>query len=800
MIKNYLTGAFRNLWRERASTIINLSGLTLGIASSLVLFLLIRHHTTFDQFHSNKDRIYRVVTDSDGNNGRNHTAGVPPLLPDAFRNDFPDAEEVSFISYRYGSMVTVPQNQGAPKKYDEEKGVAYAEPNFFRIFDREIILGEVEKGLIEPNTVVISVKLAKKYFNKEDVVGEVVRYDNHDFKVIAVMEDFPSNTDFPFELMFSMSTIKKEEDEKGWGSIWSDEHCYILLKDKVNIESVRAGMDAFYKKHHTSENRSNQAFSLQALNDIHFNDDYGNYNYSTISQQMLMALGVIAIFLVVTACINFINITTAEAVKRSKEVGIRKSLGSSRWQLIGQFLGETSLVTGIALILAVSLSGLALTFLNPFLELNLSLKATDITLWLFIISIGITVALLSGFYPSWMVSGFKVTQALKNQVSIKNSSGMNLRRGLVVAQFFISQFFIIGTIVLISQMNFFQSKELGFRKDAIISVPIPVNEAPVADNGVSKMRTLRNEVSDLAGVEMASLNNTPPSSGSSSGTDFSIDGTDNHIRTQVKTFDDRYVDLFGLTLLAGKNIDDQDTARGFLVNEKLAKTAGFQNPADIVGKRIRMWGKNLPVDGVIKDFHTASLRNPIEPIIMLNRIRSYETLSVRLKASQAKDAIGQIQKKWETAYPEFIFSYEYLDDEIRDFYESESKMSILLTVFTSMAIFIGCLGLFGLTTFMANQKTKEIGVRKVLGASVESIVFLFSKEFIVLIGAGFILAAPLAWFIMNQWLNEFAYKITIGPFVFVLGIGITMLIALATVGYRSYRAATVNPARSLKSE
>jgi len=377
-----------------------------------------------------------------------------------------------------------------------------------------------------------------------------------------------------------------------------------------------------------------------------------------------------------------------------------------------------------------------------------------------------------------------------------------LRRGLVVTQFFISQVLIIGTIALITQMNFFLQKDLGFRKDAIITVPIPVSEEPVATDSskTSRMRTLWAEVMRLKNVELASLNNTPPSSNSVSGTGFTLEGSDNFYEAQVKTIDSSYVHLFALQLVAGKNLRESDTAQGFMVNEKLAATAGYKNANEILGKTIRMWGKKLPVVGVVKDFHTVSLRNPIEPTIMLNRIRNYHSLAVKISPANMQETIKAIQRKWEAVYPDFIFSYEFMDESIRKFYEDEQRTSTLLAIFTSLAIFIGCLGLFGLASFMANQKTKEIGVRKVLGASVQSIMVLFSKEFVFLIFVGFALAAPMAWYFVSQWLGQFAYKVDIGPLIFVAGLVVTFLIAVLTVGYRSFRAATANPVDSLKYE
>lgn len=803
MFKNYFKTALRNLLRQRGTTFLNISGLTLGLATSLILFLLVRHHKSFDTYHSNYHRIYRANIQSDGNDGKNYTSGVYPGFPEVFSNDFPEADEVTFISSRNGGLVVIPQEGAEPRKYAEENGIAYAEANFFKIFDRKILIGDAEKGLDEPNEVILSKRSAIKYFGREDAIGEVLRYDDKDFRVTAIMEDYPTNTDLPFDLLASYITTKKDRDESAWTGIWSDDHCYFTIKEGSTLADIEARMPAFQTKYlgDSTRNRDNVAFVFQPLAEIHFDERFGNYNYNTVSNTSLFTLSIIGVFLLLTACINFINLTTAEAVKRSKEVGIRKSLGSSRPQLILQFLGETFLVTLASILIAVVLAEVGLSFLNPFMDLNLVFNfASDFLLWFFLVGTLVVVSLLSGFYPALVVSGYNPVHALKSKTNSSNSSGFNLRRSLVVLQFVISQLLIIGTVVLISQMNYLSNKELGFRKDAIVTVNIPVGEQPTADGGASKMRTLRNEMLTIPGVEAASLSNTAPSSGSVSSTDFYIEGDDTSYGTQVKQIDGNYIDLYGMELIAGEGVADLDTAQTFVVNERFTQVAGFTSPDEIIGKKVRMWGRTLPVSGVVKNFHTVSLQDPMEATIMLNRIRGYYTLSVKLNPQAMQDALKQIQTKWEQAYPEYIYSYRFLDEQIREFYESEQRMSVMLSIFTSLAIFIGCLGLFGLTVFMANQKTKEIGVRKVLGASVESILMLFSKEFIRLILIGFLIATPLAWYATNQYLDQFAYKITLGPIEFLIGLAITFLIAIATVAYRSIKAAVANPTQSLRSE
>jgi putative ABC transport system permease protein len=803
MIRNYLRSALRSLLRERTSTLLNIAGLTLGIAASLILFLIVQNGNSYDRYHSKFDRIYRIVTQSKGNNGDTFTQGIPPVLPDAFRNDFPEAEEVAFTSYRRGSMVSVVQRDGQLKKYEEPTGIVFTEPSFFRIFDRPIVIGSSNSGLDDPNEAVISRRWAIKYFGREDVTSEIIRYDSTDFKIAAVMEDFPSNnTDLPFDLMLSYATIKTSTDKAGWGNISDSENCYFLLKEGEPFAKVNQRMSAFTKKYVGREDNNSLGsnFLIQPLKEIHSDMRFGNYN-KRMPPAANITFTVIGIFLLITACINFINLTTAEAIKRTKEVGIRKALGSSRAELVMKYMAETFLITSAAVILSLAVAQVSLEFLNPFLDLSLSLNLMgDIALWEFLAAITVTVSLLSGLYPAIAASSLKPVLALKRQISSRPSSGGNLRRGLVVLQFFISQFFIISTIVIAKQMDFMLQQDIGFNKDAIITVPIPVTEDPQRSKGSSKMRTLKNEILALPGVEKATLNGTPPSANSVSDTEFRMVGSEDHFKTQIKQVDGDYLRVFDIDLVAGQDLADSDTINALVVNEKLAKMAGFDNSDEIVGKEIDLWGKHLTVKGVVKDFNTTSLGKPIEPVILFTNMTDFRKLSIKLKPGDIDNTLQAVQTKWLQAYPEYIFSYNFLDQQIYNLYRGERKISTLLSIFSFIAVFIGCLGLFGLVTFMANRKTKEIGLRKVLGASVQSIMLLFSKEFVKLLLIGFALAAPAAGLLMHKLLEEFAYRIPLGPTIFLAGLGATFLIAFVTVGYRSFKSASANPVNSLRSE
>lgn len=799
MLKNYFKTIIRSLSRQKGNTLLNILGLSLGITGTIVLFLIIKESNSFDRYHTKKDRIYRIISQSNGNNGVGFTQGVPTVLAEAFKQDFEEAEQVVFMSYRRGSLISVRGENGMQKKYEEPKGTVFTEPTFFKIFDRNIILGSAEKGLDDPHEAIISRAWAKKYFQTEDVVGKIISHENIDYQITALMEDYPSNTDLPFDLMLSYSTIKKSMEERGWGNISDSDNCYFLLKPDKALSDAQSRMPSFVKKYlgEGDNNPEAKTFVFQPLSEIHNDMRAANYN-TRMPRQAQYVFGVIALFLIVTACINFINLTTAEAIKRSREVGIRKALGSTRGQLIRQFLGETFVVTCIATLISLGAAQVFLVFINMLLNSSLTLNlVTDEILWAFLITVILTVTLISGVYPALVASKFRPAAALKTHLSNKGSSGYTLRRSLVVVQFFISQFFIIGTIVMTKQLNYFQKQDIGFNQDAIVVVPIPTPEKS-ADNYGNTLRALKTEMLRLPGVEKASLSYAPPSFHAVKSSSFQVNEEQMHV--QVKETDGDYIDLFGIDVLEGEKLGDADTTYGVVVNEKFVQQAGFKNNAEIVGRELELWGKNITVKGVVKNFNTTSLEHAIEPVILANNIREYQSLSVKIKPTGMQATLNDVKKVWEATYPEYIFSYQFLDEQIWDLYKGERRISTLLTIFSSMAIAIGCLGLVGLVTFMANQKVKEIGVRKVLGASVESIVLLFSREFVKLIVIAFILAAPISGFLMQKLLEEVAYKVPLTPAMFLMGIGITLGLAFITVGYRSVQAALANPAESLRAE
>ena len=801
IINNYFKTALRILRREKSNSIINIAGLTLGITGSLLLFMLVENGSSFDSYHKNKDRIFRVVTSEKTSNGESFTQGIPPILVSALEDDFESQVEVAtFTSYRRNSIIGFSKPDGSFTKVNEPTGVAYAEPSFFEIFDREFLIGN-PSSIESPNTALISIDWAKKYFQNEDPIGEVIKYEDELYKISGVIEDYPSKTDLPFDLMLSYATIKQQKEASEWGGISDTDNCYFLLKENASVGNMEAQLPGFTDKYYGEKDNTGfgKSFIIQPLNTLHSDMRFGNYNTKMpfIAKMTFIVIGLV---LLVSCCINFINLTTAAAVKRSKEIGIRKILGSSRSQLVFQLLSETFLVTLIATGISLLLGDFLLKFINPYLGLNISLHLSSrLTVWLYLFGVMIIVTILSGLYPAWIISSGKGGKVYSSNIP-ERKTGFSVRSSLVVVQFFISQFFIIATLAMYSQFQYMQNIDLGFQKDAIVTLPIPVNEQVDTIQNQSVMRTLKSELQRLSGISMVSLNNAPPSSSGVLGTSFTLPGSDDPISTQIKEVDGDYIDLFELELLAGTGLSDMDTMSGFVVNETLAKAAGYEDYSDLVGEQIDLWGNLLPVKGVVKDFSTTSLSKPMEPVILLNNLSGFHSISLKIEGNAFEQNLAQIQEKWEAAYPEYIFSYSFLDDQVYNLYNGERKTSTTLALFSSIAIFIGCLGLYGLVTFMANNKTKEIGIRKVLGASSESIVMLFSKEFLKLILFGFVLAAPIAWFVMNMVLKEFAYQISLGPILFLAGLGITFIIAFITVGFRSFSAAVANPVDSLRSE
>lgn len=797
MFRNYVKTAIRSLLRNKRYLVINICGLSIGIAVCLIIFLVINYEKSFDNFHTKKDRIYRILTKG---SAKDSTSAVPFPVPTALQSDFPQFEEVCGIFTITDLQVLVMDPNGHPaKKFKEKSNAFFAEPSFFRIFDFPLLAGNPAISLKDPNSVVLTKATAIKYFgNWQQAVGQTIRIGtNMLLKVTGIMADMPANTDFQICMVmpYAKADFSKSTD---WWTIDSNHECYVLLKKNTSAAAFSQPLLSFSKKYRTPDNKNVQV--LQSLQQVHFDEKAGNFLRKTISPERIRTLWLIGAFILLIACVNFINLSTAQAVNRSREVGVRKVLGSSRWQLKMQFLAETFMLVACSVVISWLIALTLVSFINILLDLQMA----PVLLWqpviiVFVICVTLLVTFLAGFYPSLVLSSYNPVTALKAKLKSVGGQHINLRRSLVVVQFVIAQALIIGTLLMMKQMRFFNTTAMGFTKEALVNVPFQSDSA-----GRSKIDYVRNRLQAIGGVSRVSFNSQSPSDVDNWWTGFNFNHSAKSVdfAAIVKFADDEYLPAYQLPLVAGRNFTHTDSIREFLVNESLVKKLGITNPNDVLNKEIDVWNGRIKglVVGVMKDFNAASFKDSISPVFVANWKRRYNTASIRIASADMHNVIGGIEKIWGEAFPEFVFEYEFMDDKIAGFYKQENMLYNLYTCFAAIAIFLSCLGLYGLASFMAVQRLKEVGIRKVLGASIQSIVYLFSREFILLIGIAFVIACPITWYFMHDWLQQYAYRTALSWWVFAGAGCVAMLIALVTVSFKALKAAATNPVENLRTE
>lgn len=803
MLTNYLKIAFRNLIKNKSHTIINVGGLTLGVVCATVIFLIVQYDLSFDTWHEDGDRVYRVVHQDSEYGDIDFDRGGPYPLAKVVREEVTGVQYSSLVFTNFSNTPVISYfENGTLKNRYKEENFAFIDPDFFNILTYDWIVGDPETALTLPNTAVITQRFAEKLFGSLDVIGKNIVFGTEsivDLEVVGIVKDQPENSDFPFTLLASNSSKNREgnsPETDSWSSSSSAMQTYVKLFPGVTAEEVNAQFDPIVTKYRSEEQAKYLEYFLQPLSELHFDSRFDTYRGRVIEKRTLFSLGIIGLFLLITACINFINLNTAIAVGRSKEVGLRKTLGGTKAQLIFHFLGETAFITFISIVLGIGVTEIVLKGIEPLLGFSPDLELfSNLPALLFLIGLFVSITLAAGWYPAQHLSSFNPIEAIRNKINSSYGQGLTLRRSLIVVQFGITQVLIICTMIISNQINHFQSQDLGFEKEALIEVNIPNNDKYVLD---TFKNTLKNE-SSVLGV---SFSNTGTTSGSVWGGNYIM--MDDTVRlennAQVKFIDEDFVDTYGLTLLAGKNLAPSDTVNMYLVNEAFAKQVGYgDNYEGLIGKSNLFWGAEAPIVGVIKDFNTQSLHEGLSPVVLTTR-RSYFTGGIKINTANTSDALVAIEEAYTQAFPEFIFEYSFLDDDIANMYENEARTANIMNAFTIIAILIGSLGLFGLVSYMAATRTKEIGVRKVLGASIFDILSIFGKELAILTGLSFALAAPISYFLMQKWLEDFAYKIELGIGIFVLALTGTVLIAGLTVGFKSISAALANPVDSLKSE
>ncbi|MEM9829177.1 MAG: ABC transporter permease [Bacteroidota bacterium] len=796
MIRNYLTVALRNLWKRKAQTLINVFSLSLGLASAIIIFLIVHHELSFDRFHAKADQIYRIVTDFQAPDSDFGNVGVPRPLPEALKMDFPDviAEVVPVEIYQDHKRVQVNE-----KTIFLDETIAYTKPEYFQLFDFPIQEGNPATVLDQPNEVMITASLGKKLFGRStNLVGEVIALnDQPELQVVGVLADLPERTDLKFEMLLSFSTIDRNRDVDGeWDSFNSAFQVFVLLDSAASPDALQAQLTPYLGNHITESDGYESFLQLQPLSSIHFATKYGG-PYRTVSRDILMGLALLGVILILLACINFINLATAVSRQRSKEIGVRKIVGSSRRQVVVYFLGEAFFVTLIAVSLALGSAELGLIQLRimyPFMEPVKVTLSVSLIAFLLLLTGGVT--LLAGFYPALVLSRFQPVHLVNRYGIMLRRRRITVRQVLVVFQFVIAQAFIIGVIIVGKQLQYMLEAPLGFNREAIVTVDFP-------DRGTPEQQRIKTTLQSHTGVNNLSLSMFPAISRSMIANSIGYDGVpeeDSNVGANIQLADDDYFATYEMDFMAGAPYTPADSGSGFVVNESFLKEVDATSPDEILGKYVVWRDLELPIVGVISDYHTRTFGDEIPPLLITNFSPNYQYLNIKVNLSQTETVVEQLQQLWQEAYPEFPFAYRFLDDAIAGYYREHQRLLLLTQLFSGIAIAIGCLGLYGLVLFMAEQRTKEVGIRKVLGASVQQLLALFSKEFLKLVIIAFCLAVPLAYFLMQQWLQSFVYRINIGFGVFAGCLLITLLLVIITVGYRSTQAALANPVDSLRNE
>ncbi len=799
--RNILT-AFRSLKKDLPYTITNLAGLTIGITCCLLILSFVKYELSFDQFHTKKDRIYRVNYDVLMGGNQTVSPSVPVFVAPELKKRFPEIEDATRFSpewvartIRHGNVLF------------DENNFCYADSNFFKIFDFKTASGNLQTALDKPNTVVITKNIARKYFGNSNPIGQVLLFNNKKaFTVSAVAENIPSNSHFSFDFLtsfYSLEGFDSLESQQSWNN--PDYTTFLLLKPQTNVDALYKKIDAWVNPPGNNQSASQNSLHLrlEPLKDVHFDTQVYNYKNSiaVTDFKYINIFITIAILVLLIACANYINLSTAKATVRAKEVGIRKTIGAGFWQLFTQFLTESFLLTLTAVFISVIAVDALLPYLDNLLSKNIPFYIFDGSFILSIVIGIILISLLAGFYPSLILSRFRPVETLKGSFAKTGGSGVTLRKSLVVLQFAISVALILGTIIVRSQLQFMQSDKLGLNKDHVLLIH---GNADIDD----KLDAFANKLRTTSGVQNVALTWRSPFE-TVTGNGFSLNpnptsNDDWHVVGGIAG-DANYLSTLGIQLLAGRNFDPakingENTVNEFMVNEAFLQHYNLK-PKDVLNKEVLLGltGKGTIV-GVMKDFHTSSLHDKIQPVVLFNNPQFFGSLLVHVAPNALPGVLSSIQKTWQSYVPARPFNYSFLDDEYDAMYRTEQKLGTLMSIFCGVAILVTCLGLLGLMTFIVAHRTKEIGIRKVLGASVVSITAMLSKDFLRLVIIAIVIASPIAWYFMNDWLQDFAYRISISWFVFFIT-GITaLLIAFITISFQSIKAAIANPVKSLRTE
>ena len=807
MTKTFILSIIRNLWKNRVTSAINILALTLGLSSVLFLYVQNRYENSFDIHQPKADQIYRVNTTVDYPNNKVQTGTTQSMLAKVMRNEYPELGAIIQIIGPMSVVISIDPGSANERIFEEDNKLFAADSSFLKHFDYEFIAGNSRTALDSRNAIVLSAKMVEKYY--PDFVGkesallgkEVALFDSLRVFITGVVENPPSNSNLPFQLLASSEIYYQlnEWDRDNWGNL-SQGLTFVVFKDGQTPENLEARFPDLVKKYRNEEDAKLTSYSLINLKDIHNDPKWGFAGNYTNDPSITIGFTAIGLFIMLSACINFINIQTVQVVTRSKEVGVRKVLGGTRLQLIFQFLAETILLTTISFFVAIWITELALNGWNDLLSIvNMDMQI-DGSVWTFGIGLILFVSLIAGLYPALKLSAFRPSEALRSGFSAltKTKTGINLRQVLVVTQFTITQLMIIGTIVVSVQMDYFINKELGFDKEEMITITTYDQDRQETDR-------LIQVIESMPEISAYTFSSGPPMDAGRYNTSFIEVGHEDKgdINTRNKFVDHRYLSTYGIELIAGRDFRENeynDTIEAYIVNEALVKQLEVESPQDAIGTLIDCYGTRAMIVGVTKDFHIDKLDQAIKPLIMFPWHNQVNVADLKIASSNLPDALNKLEEAWREVFPTRTFRFETVDKFIKDTYLVEDIMLKSIRIFSIVAICIGCLGLYGLVSFMAVKRTKEIGIRKVLGASFGQILFSFSRRFFILTFVAFLISAPLAYKAMELWLANYVFRIPLSWDIFAIGLMTTLILTMATVGYISLKAARSNPTKTLKIE
>ncbi|MEO9869853.1 ABC transporter permease [Ekhidna sp.] len=803
MFRNYFKVTYRNFIKQKVYSMLNISGLAIGLACAILIFIYISDELSYDKFHSKSDRIYRVLEKFESEGVGEHSASLPFPTGPALKNDFGRQVEHAVRFFNFQSPSLALANKAADKGFNESS-IFFADSTFFDVFDFELIEGDKETALDDPNSILITRSMAKKYFVDDDPMGKTLEFQgDQNLMITGILEDSPKNAHFQFDFIVSFSSLKASfggsyPTSWYWNPCWT----YIVLEENTKPSDLLGQFPDFVQKYFPDFVKDDIELQLQPVEDIHLTSKLDYEIAANSDMKNVYIFGMVAVFVLIIAAINFIYLSTARANKRAKEVGVRKALGSAKSQLINQFIFESILLTFTSLLIGVFIVILILPGFNALTEKTVPISILLEPLFLFnLIGAGLIIGLLSGFYPAFVLSSFKTVSVLKG--GHLKINGMNFRRILVTAQFSISIMLIIGTFIVLKQLDFLQSKDAGFDDENIVMVP--VIQSPMGQHYENfKIAALQSpHISSMTAVE--EIVGAKYQVGN-----YLFEGMEESKPFPRFNVRHDFVSTMNIPLAAGRAYDQTiqtDDSLALIVNETLVHSMGWDTPQEAVGKRFNFRGElKGRIVGVVEDYNFASKHYPIAPLVItLNtRPRAFNLfikyVAIKIDGTQTKTAIADLERAWVSVLPDRPFDFFFLDDRINDSYKSEMKLSDITVIFSTLAILVACLGLFGLATFSVEQRTKEIGVRKVLGINTSQIMLLLSREFMVLIGIAFLIAIPLAYYSLNEWLNDFAFRIDIQIWPFILAGAMTFFISAITVAFHALKASYINPTETLKSE